>query len=74
MAKISEISIPKETKSQDVTLIVDGIENMISKTFGDISTVANKASKGDMDEIEAMLAIESLSKKLTKLVGVLGEL
>ncbi|HEY3419634.1 MAG TPA: hypothetical protein VGK23_03695 [Methanomassiliicoccales archaeon] len=74
MAKISEIGIPKDTKSQDVTLILDGIQNVICKTFGDISSVAGKASKGDMDEIEALLAIESLSKKITKLVGVLGEL
>ncbi len=74
MAKISEINIPKETKTHDVTIIVDGIQNIIGKTFGDISTVAGKASKGDMDEIEALLAIESLTKKITKMVGILGEL
>ncbi len=73
MAKISEICIPKETKTQDATIIVDGILEIISKTFGDISLVAGKASKGDMDEVEALLAIESLSKKITKLVSVLGE-
>jgi hypothetical protein len=74
MAKISEINIPKEIKTHDVTIIVDGIQNIIGKTFGDISTVAGKASKGDMDEIEALLAIESLTKKITKMVGILGEL
>jgi hypothetical protein len=74
MAKISEINIPKDAKSQDVTMIVDGIQGIIWKTFGEIGSVANKASKGDMDEIEALLAIESLSKKVTKLVGILGEL
>lgn len=73
MTKISEINISKEIKSQDVTIIVDGIQSIINKTFGDIGSVAGKASKGDMDEIEALLAIESLSKKITKLVGILGE-
>jgi hypothetical protein len=74
MTKISEINIPKTTtKPQDVTVIVDGIESIINKTFEEISSVARKASKGDMDEVEALLAIESLSKKITKLVGILGE-
>ena len=73
MAKISEIGIPRETRSQEANILVDGIQNLINKTFGDISLVASKAFKGDMDEIEALLAIESLSKKISKLVGILGE-
>ena len=73
MANTSEMSVSKATRSPDLTAIVDGIENIIKKTFEDISTIASKASTGEMDEIEALLAIETLSKKITKLVCVLGE-
>jgi hypothetical protein len=73
MAKKSEMGVPKATEPTDLTAVVDGIEKIIKKTFEDISSIASKASTGDMDEIEALLAIEMLSKKITKLVCVLGE-